>query len=194
MKKAKKLLDAGADLTARDEHLSSTPLAWAAKFGQFKMVKFLLKRGAPKTLPDDPAWATPRAWAMRRGHTKIAELLYQSPHPPSLRGLTYCICSYIQLGMAPGRTSSRMLIAPLSTAAGGPLYLQIVASLKREISEGRLEAGAALPSFRQLAEDLLVSVITVKRAYKELERDGIIYRRQGLGTFVSDAAADPAGK
>ena len=83
-----------------------------------------------------------------------------------------------------------MLIAPLSAAAGGPLYLQIVASLKREISEGRLQAGAPLPSFRQLAEDLLVSVITVKRAYEELERDGIIYRRQGLGTFVSDAAAD----
>jgi GntR family transcriptional regulator len=92
--------------------------------------------------------------------------------------------------MSAARTASRLLIAPLSAAAGGPLYLQIVASLKREISEGRLEAGSALPSFRQLAEDLLVSVITVKRAYEELERDGIIYRRQGLGTFVSDAAAD----
>ena len=75
LKKAKQLLNAGADLTARDEHIRSTPLAWAAKFGQLKMVKFLLKRGAPKTLPDDPPWATPRAWAMRRGHTKIAELL-----------------------------------------------------------------------------------------------------------------------
>ena len=75
LRKAKKLLDAGANLTARDEHNQSTPLAWAAKFGQLKMVKFLLKRGAPKTLPDDPAWATPRAWATKRGHTKIAELL-----------------------------------------------------------------------------------------------------------------------
>ena len=84
----------------------------------------------------------------------------------------------------------RLLIGPLSAAAGMPLYLQIIDSLKREISEGRLAAGAPLPSFRQLAEDLLVSVITVKRAYEELEREGIIYRRQGLGTFVSDAAAD----
>ena len=75
LKKAKTLLDAGADLTARDEHLRSTPLAWAAKWGQLKMVKFLLKRGAPKSLPDDPAWATPRAWAERRGHEKIAKLL-----------------------------------------------------------------------------------------------------------------------
>jgi len=92
--------------------------------------------------------------------------------------------------MTPARTSSRLLIAPLSAAAGGPLYLQIVDGLKREISEGRLAAGAPLPSFRRLAEELLVSVITVKRAYEELERDGIIYRRQGLGTFVADAAAD----
>ena len=71
-----------------------------------------------------------------------------------------------------------------------PLYQQIVDGLKREISEGRLAPGAPLPSFRGLAEDLLVSVITVKRAYEELEREGIIYRRQGLGTFVADAAAD----
>jgi ankyrin repeat protein len=54
VKAAKKLLAAGADLTARDDHICSTPLAWAAKFGQIKMVKFLLNRGAPKSLPDDP--------------------------------------------------------------------------------------------------------------------------------------------
>ena len=65
----------GADLTARDEHLRSTPLAWAAKFGQLEMVKFLLRRGAPKSLPDDPDWATPLAWATRRGHDEIAKLL-----------------------------------------------------------------------------------------------------------------------
>ncbi len=75
VKEAKKLLEAGADLTARDEHLRSTPLAWAAKFGQLEMVEFLLKRGAPKSLPDDPPWATPLAWAVKRGHNKIAELL-----------------------------------------------------------------------------------------------------------------------
>ncbi len=72
---AKKLLESGADLTARDEHLRSTPLAWAAKYGQLEMVKFLLRRGAPKSLPDDPPWATPLAWAVRRGHDKVAELL-----------------------------------------------------------------------------------------------------------------------
>lgn len=88
------------------------------------------------------------------------------------------------------KPTTSLLIAPISAAAPGPLYLQIINSLKREISEGRLQAGSPLPSFRGLAEELLVSVITVKRAYEELEREGIIYRRQGLGTFVSDVAPD----
>ncbi|HEY3932416.1 MAG TPA: GntR family transcriptional regulator [Verrucomicrobiae bacterium] len=83
-----------------------------------------------------------------------------------------------------------LLIGPISAAANGALYQQIVDRLKREISEGRLKPGATLPSFRALAEDLLVSIITVKRAYEELEREGIIYRRQGLGTFVADLGHD----
>ena len=76
------------------------------------------------------------------------------------------------------------LLPPISPAAG-PLYQQIVDGFKREISEGRLPEGSALPSFRQLAGELMVSVITVKHAYEQLERDGIILRRQGLGTFVA---------
>ncbi len=79
-----------------------------------------------------------------------------------------------------------LLLPHLSPAAPLPLYQQIIDGIKREISEGRLMAGAPLPSFRVLAEQLLVSVITVKRAYEELERDGIIFRKQGLGTFVSE--------
>jgi ankyrin repeat protein len=75
VREAKKLLAAGADLTARDDHLRSTPLGWAAKFGQLNMVKFLLKQGAPKSLPDDPPWATPHAWAVKKGHERIARLL-----------------------------------------------------------------------------------------------------------------------
>ena len=86
--------------------------------------------------------------------------------------------------MTPQRTF--WLLGPISPAAAGTLYQQIVDRLKREVSEGRLKPGTALPSFRQLAEDLLVSVITVKRAYEELEREGIIFRRQGLGTFVAE--------
>ncbi len=82
------------------------------------------------------------------------------------------------------------ILGPISPAAPGTLYQQIVDGLKREVSEGRLKPGVPLPSFRVLAEDLLVSVITVKRAYEELEREGIIYRRQGLGTFVADHGHD----
>jgi GntR family transcriptional regulator len=89
-----------------------------------------------------------------------------------------------------GELDNTLHLPPISPAAPGPLYQQIVAGVKREISEGRLLPGAALPSFRALAEELLVSLITVKRAYEELEREGIIYRKQGLGTFVSaDGAA-----
>jgi GntR family transcriptional regulator len=84
----------------------------------------------------------------------------------------------------------KFILGPISPAAPGTLYQQIVDGLKREVSEGRLKPGVPLPSFRVLAEDMLVSVITVKRAYEELEREGIIYRRQGLGTFVAEQGHD----
>jgi GntR family transcriptional regulator len=81
-------------------------------------------------------------------------------------------------------------LGPVSAAAPGALYQQIVDAVKREVGAGRLAPGSALPSFRVLAEELLVSVITVKRAYEELEREGIIFRRKGLGTFVAAAGHD----
>ena len=83
-----------------------------------------------------------------------------------------------------------MRFGPVSAAAPGPLYEQIIASVKREVAAGRLRPGEPLPSVRALAADLLVSLITVKRAYEELERDGVVYSRQGLGTFVAEAGAD----
>jgi GntR family transcriptional regulator len=86
--------------------------------------------------------------------------------------------------------ASQLRFGPLSPAAPGALYQQIVNAVKREIAAGRLLPGSALPSFRVLAEELMVSLITVKRAYEELEREGIIYRRQGLGTFVSERGHD----
>lgn len=86
--------------------------------------------------------------------------------------------------------STALLIGPISPAAPGPLYQQIVDGFARSIGEGRLEPGTALPSFRVLAEELMVSLITVKRAYEELEREGMIYRRQGLGTFVAERGGE----
>jgi GntR family transcriptional regulator len=108
---------------------------------------------------------------------------------PEKKSLTHC---YYVIYTVVSVTNQRKswLIGPISPAAGGTLYQQIVDRLKREVSEGRLKPGAALPSFRQLAEELLVSVITVKRAYEELEREGIIFRRQGLGTFVAEQGRD----
>ena len=83
------------------------------------------------------------------------------------------------------RSDIALRIGPISPAVSGPLYQQIVSGFKREIGEGRMPGNTPLPSFRLLAEQLLVSIITVRRAYEELEREGIIYRRQGLGTFVA---------
>jgi GntR family transcriptional regulator len=88
------------------------------------------------------------------------------------------------------RDPKRLIIPPLSPAAPEALYRQIAEGIKREVGAGRLRAGEALPSFRVLAGDLLVSLITVKRAYEELEREGIIFRKQGLGTFVADDGAE----
>jgi ankyrin repeat protein len=69
------LLDAGANISARDDEYRSTPLAFAARTNMPEMVEFLLSRGAVTNLPDDPPWATPLAWAERRGHAKVAYTL-----------------------------------------------------------------------------------------------------------------------
>lgn len=76
-------------------------------------------------------------------------------------------------------------LSPLSTGGSAPLYQQIVEAIRREVASGRMPAGSPMPSFRVLAAQLAVSLITVKRAYEELERDGLILRHQGLGTFVA---------
>ena len=69
------LLDAGANIAAKDEEYRSTPLAWAARNNLPDMVEFLLARGAAANLPDDQPWATPLAWAEKRGHAEIAATL-----------------------------------------------------------------------------------------------------------------------
>lgn len=88
------------------------------------------------------------------------------------------------------QSPNNLRLGPISPASDGPLYQQIVDAVKREIAAERLLPGSAMPSFRVLAEDLMVSLITVKRAYEDLEREGIIFRRQGLGTYVSDKGDD----
>jgi GntR family transcriptional regulator len=66
------------------------------------------------------------------------------------------------------------------------MYLQLMEQIRRRIAIGDWQAGHEIPSIRALAVALKVSVITVKRAYLELEREGVIVTRQGKGSFVSD--------
>lgn len=72
------LLDAGANILARDDDCCSTPLGWAARYNRPDMVDFLLARGAKTNLPDDRPWATPLAWAKRLDHRQVAEILIRA--------------------------------------------------------------------------------------------------------------------
>lgn len=72
----------------------------------------------------------------------------------------------------------------ISNSSGEPIYEQISAQIKAQILNGILKEGDALPSMRSLALALHISVITTKRAYEELERDGFIESYTGKGSFV----------
>ena len=73
----------------------------------------------------------------------------------------------------------------ISNASGQPIYDQISSQIKAKIISGELREGDALPSMRLLAKELRISVITTKRAYEELERDGFIVSVPGKGSFVA---------
>lgn len=73
----------------------------------------------------------------------------------------------------------------LDNYSGMPIYEQIYTQVKRQILEGRMRADDPLPSIRNLARDLRISVITTKRAYEELEKDGFLYTMPGKGCYVA---------
>ena len=73
----------------------------------------------------------------------------------------------------------------ISNSSGKPIYEQIADQVKEQIMAGALAAGDALPSMRVLAKELRISVITTKRAYEELERDGFLENVPGKGCFVA---------
>ncbi|MGN0985061.1 MAG: GntR family transcriptional regulator [Candidatus Enterenecus sp.] len=73
----------------------------------------------------------------------------------------------------------------ISNSSGVPIYEQIVRQMKGLILSGELAEGEALPSMRLLARDLRISVITTKRAYEELEREGFLTTVPGKGCFVA---------
>jgi GntR family transcriptional regulator len=82
----------------------------------------------------------------------------------------------------------------ISANDGVPIYFQIVNQVKYLVACGRLAPGEELPPIRALAEQLLVNPNTIARAYMELERDGIVAKRHGSGTYVSDAGSPLARK
>ena len=74
----------------------------------------------------------------------------------------------------------------LSQTDSRPMYLQIISQIKQKIMVGDWQSGFSLPSIRELASIAGVSVITVKRAYSELEHEGVIVTQQGRGSFVAE--------
>jgi len=74
----------------------------------------------------------------------------------------------------------------LSQSNPDPMYKQVTDQIKNVIASGDLKPGEKLPSIRELAEGLKTSAITIKRAYLDLETEGFILTRAGLGSFVTD--------
>lgn len=83
-------------------------------------------------------------------------------------------------------TNVNPLHLELSDASGVPFYRQIVDQIAESIRSRSLAPGSRLPSVRDLAGQTMVSLITVRRAYADLEAAGLIQRRQGQGTFVAE--------
>lgn len=82
------------------------------------------------------------------------------------------------------------MLLNLSDISEEPFHSQISRQVRAKVLSGELTANQSLPSIRTLARDTRVSVITVQRAYEDLEREGIIYSRPGKGFFVSDLSED----
>ena len=81
---------------------------------------------------------------------------------------------------------SKLTALAISQADRRPMYLQLMEQIRRRIAVGDWLPGEEIPSIRALAASTRVSVITIKRAFLELEREGVIVTRQGRGTFVAD--------
>jgi len=77
----------------------------------------------------------------------------------------------------------------VSAHDGVPIYLQIVNQVKYLVASGRLASGDEIPPIRVLAQQLVVNPNTVAKSYHELERDGVVTKRHGAGTYISDAGS-----
>ncbi len=82
----------------------------------------------------------------------------------------------------------------LSTSDGIPVYRQIANQVKYLVASGRLQPGQELPAIRTLAETLVINPNTVIHAYAELEKDGVVVRRHGSGTYIAETALSQPAK
>jgi len=80
----------------------------------------------------------------------------------------------------------------IDPSRGDPIYRQIMDQIKYSIASGALRPGERLPSVRQLSLDLGVNPTTIVKAYTELEHEGVVHTRRGMGTFVSEAPVEIA--
>src|SRR5437763_12125047 len=78
----------------------------------------------------------------------------------------------------------------VNTASRVPIYQQLAQQIREAIARGELEPAVGLPSVRQLSRDLVINPNTVARAYTELEREGLVVSRPGLGIFVAPPRTD----
>jgi GntR family transcriptional regulator len=81
------------------------------------------------------------------------------------------------------------VIFHLNQSSGIPLYLQLMGQVKHAVETGALQEGDQLPTIRKLAEDLVMNPNTVARAYRELERMGVLEVKHGSGAFIKTSAA-----
>jgi GntR family transcriptional regulator len=81
------------------------------------------------------------------------------------------------------------VIIHVNPASGTPIYLQLMEQVKHAIETGAVRAGEQLPTLRKIAEELVINPNTVVRAYRELENEGVVEIRHGLGVFVSPSAS-----
>jgi GntR family transcriptional regulator len=85
----------------------------------------------------------------------------------------------------------RTIAFHLDPRSGVPTYLQLVQQVRHALRYGMLRPGDRLPTAREVVEDLAINPNTVLKAYRELDRDGLVRSRPGAGTFVSDGAPAP---
>src|SRR5665213_460516 len=82
-----------------------------------------------------------------------------------------------------------MTLFQLNASSGIPVYLQLIEQVRHAVETGSLQTGDQLPTIRGLAQELVINPNTVVRAYRELERDGVVELRHGSGVFISPSVA-----